>query len=113
MTPLINFAEPANVLIATVLFILVIVLAKETKKSWIPAALLGVFLIIIAGHSIELATTNAALTELKSSIARCITYDFIFIFLSFFTYLWIDDIEAKENKKKSLDDSLSWFWTKV
>ena len=35
------------------------------------------------------------------------------ILLSFVSYLWIDDIEAKEKKKKSIDDSLSWFWTKV
>ena len=113
MRPLIDFTNPISVLTAAVLFVLVILLAKETKKSVIPAIMLGVFVIIIAGHSIELSMTNKNLIEMQNIIAKCITYDFIFILLSFFSYLWIDDIEAKEGKKKSIDDSLAWFWSKV
>lgn len=113
MTPLIDFTNPFAILVAVVLFVLVLLLAKETKKSIIPAIMLGIFLIIIAGHSIELSLVKENLVELQSSIAKCITVDFVFILLSFFSYLWIDDIEAKTNKKKSVDDSLNWFWSKV
>ena len=35
------------------------------------------------------------------------------LFVSFFSYLWVDDIETKKLGKKSLDDSLDWFWKKV
>ena len=49
------------------------------------------------------------------NIEHCftITKIFIFVFLSFISYLWIDDIEAKERKVKSIDNSLEWFWKKV
>lgn len=113
MTPLINFTDPYTILVTTVLFILVLILGKETKKSAIPAIMLGVFLIIITGHSVELSLANANSLELQNEIAKCITVDFVFILLSFFSYLWIDDIETKLNKKKSIDDSLKWFWSKV
>ena len=49
----------------------------------------------------------------KPALTRSILVDFVFIFLSFISYLWIDDIQAKVEKKKSIDDSLSWFWAKV
>lgn len=113
MRPLIDFTNPISVLTAAVLFVLVILLAKETKKSTIPAVMLGVFIAIIVGHSIELSMTSKTMIEMQSIIATGITFDFVFILLSFFSYLWIDDIEAKEKKKKSIDDSLSWFWKKV
>ena len=113
MEPLINFAKPVPVLTAVALFVLVIYLAKETKKSWIAAFLLGLFLTIITGHALELTILNDKLPEIKNMLAISLTYDFMFIFLSFFSYLWIDDIEAKNSKKKSIDNSLSWFWSKV
>ncbi len=35
------------------------------------------------------------------------------IFISFFGYLWVDDIACKFYKKKNIDNSLDWFWNKV
>lgn len=109
--PLINFTEPFAIFIALTLFVLVLFLGKETKKSIFLAIMLGIFLLIIAGHSFEFSISEAA--ELQNIYARCITVDFVFILLSFISYLWVDDIEAKAGKKKSIDDSLNWFWTKV
>ena len=45
--PLINFTEPFAVLVALVLFVLVVWLGKETKKSFIPCIMLLVFLRIL------------------------------------------------------------------
>lgn len=109
--PLINFTEPLAILTALTLFLLVLFLARETKKSIFLAIMLGIFLLIIVGHSIEFSISNEL--EIQNIYAKCITLDFIFIFLSFISYLWIDDIEAKAGKKKSVDDSLNWFWSKV
>ena len=50
---------------------------------------------------------------LKSILTKSITFDAIMIFLSYVAYLWVDDIEAKEKNKKSIDNSLEWFWKKV
>ena len=110
--PMINFTDPVAVLIALVLFGLVLFLSRETKKSVITGIMLGVFLIILVCHTIELATIGN--TEiLRQEIGGSFTYDLVFIFLSFISYLWIDDIETKLNKKKSIDNSLDWFWKKV
>jgi len=51
--------------------------------------------------------------EVLSNISFTMIFDLIFILLSFISYLWIDDIEAKVKKKKSIDNSLDWFWNKV
>jgi len=109
--PMINFTDPIAILIALVLFVLVLFLAKETNKSVIIGIMLGVFLVILIGHTIEFTTLSDQ--HIRQIIMNSITYDLIFIFLSFITYLWIDDIESKINKKKSIDNSLDWFWKKV
>ena len=109
--PLINFTEPLAILTALALFVLVLFLGRETKKSIFLAIMLGVFLLIIAGHTIEFSIVDQI--EIQNIYARCITIDFVFILLSFMSYLWIDDIESKTGKKKSIDDSLNWFWSKV
>ncbi len=110
---LIDFTNPFTVLTATVLFVLVLLLGKETKNGIIPAIMLGVFLVILIGHSVELSLVKENLVEIQSTIAKSITFDFVFILLSFFSYLWIDDIEARAKKKKNIDNSLNWFWSKV
>lgn len=113
MTPIINLSDPYAILVTVVLFVLVLWLARETKKSSIVGTMLVVFLAIIVGHSIEYVITQDPTGEIIGIISRSIGMDFVFIFLSFITYLWIDDIESKEKKKKSLDNSLDWFWKKV
>lgn len=111
--PLINLTDPFTVLVALVLFVLVLFLAREIKRSNVTCIMLLVFLTIIAGHGIEYALVKDPTGQITTTLARCITMDFIFIFLSFLAYLWTDDIEAKERKIKSIDNSLDWFWKKV
>lgn len=111
MVPIVNFSNGFSILIALILFILVLLLGKETKKSIIPGTMLIVFLVIIVGHSIEYSLVK--IPEIQTQIAISLAVDFVFILLSFFSYLWIDDLDAKKNKKKSIDNSLDWFWSKV
>jgi len=111
--PLINLSNPFNVLIALILFVLIVYLAKEIKRSNITCIMLLVFLTIIVGHCIEFVVVEDPTGEVTSTLARCIAVDFVFIFLSFVSYLWIDDIETKARKLKSIDNSLDWFWKKV
>lgn len=110
--PMINFSNPIILLIATLLFVLVVLLAKETKKSAITAVMLFIFVAILIIHAILYITGNVS-SENVSDLTFAIVFDLIFVLISFISYLWIDDIEAKEKKKKSIDDSLNWFWSKV
>ena len=111
--PIINFSNPIAILLGVILFVLILYLAKEVKKSWIIGIMLFVFLGILIGHTVEFFTIAQENTVIYKAIITSVTFDLIFIFLSFITYLWIDDIEAKEGKRKSIDNSLDWFWNKV
>lgn len=111
--PVINFTSPVTVVVGVVLFLLVLYLARETKKAWIVAALLFIFIGVLVGHTIEFATIARQSEEAYKAITTSSIFDFMFILISFLSYLWIDDMEAKEGKKRSIDNSLSWFWNKV
>ena len=111
--PFINFTNVATMFLALALFVLTLFLGKETHKSGIPAIMLFVFLIILVCHAIEFAVIPNITEEMQYNLSRSILVDFIFIFLSFISYLWIDDIQAKLENKKSRDNSLDWFWKRV
>lgn len=111
--PFIDFTNTVTILLALVLFVLILFLSKEIHKSAVPAMMLFIFLALLVGHTIELMVIPDITQEVNYTLTRSIVVDFVFIFLSFISYLWIDDIQAKIEKKKSIDDSLSWFWAKV
>lgn len=110
--PMINFANPILLAMALVLFLATLFLAREFKKSVIMGGLLAIFLILSVANCI-LLTIHGGDALLRADLVTTLVMDLIFVFLSFITYLWIDDIEAKFNKKKSIDNSLDWFWKKV
>ena len=111
--PFINFTNVATMLLTLVVFLLALVLSKETKKSGIIATMLSVFLIILVCHAVELGTISNITEEMHYAITRSILVDFVFIFLSFISYLWMDEIQAKVENRISIDNSLDWFWKRV
>ena len=110
---ILNTADPFNVLLILTATVLLIFLGKETKRSVIPQIVLLVYLALVVFHAVQLSTADPENLELIRTIARSIAVDFGLIAVSFFAYLWVDDIEAKVKKKKSIDNSLDWFWKKV
>lgn len=110
----VNISEPFTLLLLTVATVLLIYLGKEIKKSYIPAFALVAYLSLVIVHSVQLASLTQEFYEAYYNVLiRCIAVDCIMIFISFFAYLWIDDITSKFYKKKSLDNSLDWFWNKI
>jgi len=111
LNTIIDFTKPTTVLIALIITVICIVLGKESKKSVIPALALALFLISILLHtyqSLSIPDPNYAIIAKKS-----LGVDAVMIFLSYVSYLWVDDIETKDKNKKSIDNSLDWFWKKV
>ena len=111
--PMINFTNPLTLLVATLIFVLVLILAKETKRSVITAILLFVFVGLLIAHVVVFTTSSNLTQDTVSDLIVTMVFDLIFVLISFISYLWIDDIEAKAGKKKSIDNSLDWFWNKV
>lgn len=110
--PMINLTDPFTLFIAVILFVLVLWFAYQSKKSVIPGIMLFIFISILILHTLEITIGNLTAEGISVTI-RSIILDLVFILLSFISYLWIDDVEAKLKKKKVIDNSLEWFWSKI
>ena len=108
-----DIANPLTLLLMVAVTVLLIFLAQEIKKSYIGAMLLFGYLIVLIMHVAQIATLAEEYRYLLTTLSRCVVVDFIFVLISFFSYLWVDDIETKATGKKSIDNSLDWFWKKV
>ena len=109
----VDITNVVTLLLLLIVTVLLIFLGHELKKSYITAIPLFAFLALLVSHVVQLMTLSVEFSDLSSTLTWCIVLDFAFIFISFLSYLWIDDIEAKKNNKKSIDDSLEWFWKEV
>lgn len=108
-----DISNPLTLILMLAATILLIFLAQEIKKSYVNAIPLFTYLIILVIHVAQTMTLSEDFRYLAANLSRCIAIDFVFILISFFAYLWVDDIEAKKSGKKSIDNSLDWFWKKV
>lgn len=108
---IINLTSPYAMLGALVYTLFFIILGKKIKKSILPAIALFTFLILISVHTVQL--TMLVDTIHRSIVISSMTVDSVMLLLSYISYLWVDDIEAKAKNKKSIDNSLDWFWKKI
>ncbi len=111
--PIVDFTDPVMVVLALMLFVAVVFLGKHLKKSIIPGILLAVFLAIIIIYCIQYLTVPIGETEVLPIIIQSAMVDLAFIFITFISYLWIDDVETKAKSKKSIDNSMDWLWKNV
>ena len=90
-----------NLLLMIIATVLLIYLAQELKKSYIAGIVLFFYLAILIMHAVQLVRLPEEYAQMLPVLARCVAIDFGFIFVSFFAYLWVDDIEAKKMNKKA------------
>lgn len=107
----VDVTDSITLLLLVIATVLLVFLGRELKKPYIPAMPLIFFLVLVTVHAIQLGMPG--MEALKSTILYCIAIDCVMIFVSFFSYLWVDDIACKFYKKKSIDNSLDWFWSNV
>ena len=108
---IIDLTTPYAIFVALMITLLFIILGREFKKSLLLLLPLGLFLILILMHTYQSVTLRDEVY--KALVFKSLGVDAIMIFLSYISYLWVDDIEAKEKNKKSIDNSLDWFWKKI
>ena len=108
-----DISNPLTLILMLAATVLLIFLAQEIKKSYITALPLFAYLILLIVHVAQLMTLPEEYRYLIATLSRCLAIDFVFILITFFSYLWVDDIEAKKLGKKSIDNSIDWFWKKV
>ena len=110
---ILNISNPITLLLIVLAVALLIFLGQEVKKSIAVAIPLFSFLVLLIIHVAQVATLTTEYLYLSGTLYRCIALDFLFILLTFFAYLWVDDKEAKQNNVKSIDNSLDWFWKEI
>lgn len=110
---ILNVANPLTLLLLLAILILLVFLSHELKKSYIVAIPLFASLILLVVHAAQLFTLEEVYMSLATTLSNCVVVDFAFVAISFFTYLWVDDIEAKIKGKKDIDPSISWLWKNI
>ena len=105
---IIDISNPVTLLLMLTVLVGVIFLGKATKNSVLSIITLAVLLGLLIYYVVLLRDPN--LMDIRTVIVNCMSINFIFLFISFISYLWIDDIEAKKKNRKSVDNSLDWFW---
>jgi uncharacterized protein YhhL (DUF1145 family) len=103
----INIANPWIIIVSLFVTICLVYIGKEAKNAYIPMMALIVFLILLIMHGIQIIFLPTIYSDLVPELSKCLAIDFVMI------YLWVDDIETKEKNKKSIDNSLEWFWKNV
>lgn len=103
-------SEPVIMIMLTIITVSLIVLGRKLEVPYLSIAVVAYGLGLLVYHTVNLNhTTQTNLSPFYFSIA----VDLVILFLGFITYLWIDDIYAKNKNQKSYSDALSWFWDKL
>ena len=108
-----DITNPITLILMVAATVLLIFLAQEIKKSAVAAVVLAAYLGVLIVHVAQLTTLSEEFRYLTETLSRCVAIDFVFLLISFFAYLWTDDIEAKAQNKKSINNRLDWFWKKI
>ena len=108
---ILNTTDPLTIILFLVATILLIFLGKEIKRPIAPAIALAIFLILLIIHAVQL--NMPAYADYGVVIRSSIIFELVMVFVTFFSYLWVDDIASKAFNRKSYDNSLDWFWKQV
>jgi hypothetical protein len=76
-------------------------------------ALVGIFTLVVV-YCVQTAILPAKTYDAKRlQIFKNVKANFILIFLSCMSCLWLDEIVDRFYKKRKINNSLDWFWGKI
>lgn len=110
---IIEITNPLTLLLILLATSLLIFLGQEIKDSKIAAIPLIANLILLTIYIIQFFTMPEEYKYLLPKIYKNVAMALIFVFITFFSYLWVDDQEAKKKNKHSIDSSLDWLWKNI
>ena len=111
--PVINLTDPLTMILCLAAIIFAIFLGYETKRAVAPAIALVVCIALLIVHALQLFAFGENYIEYREILSTSFIFDFALILVTYLSYLWIDDVESKFRNKKSIDNSLDWFWSKI
>lgn len=111
--PIIDLTQPIIVILCLASIICAIYLGHEIKRAIVPAIALIICILLLLTHTLQLFVFGSYYTGYEQILSTSMIFDFGFILITYIAYLWTDNIEAKHRNKKSIDNSLDWFWSKI
>lgn len=102
-------SEPIMLLLITLITVALIILGRKLEMPQLPIIVVVYSLGFLIYHTVGVNLKPEDTAPYYFSIAT----DLVMLFLGFITYLWIDDIVAKNKNLKSYGDVFSWFWDKL
>ena len=111
--PIIDLTQPLIIFFCLAAIICAIYLGHEIKRAFVPACALVTCIIFLIIHTLQLFVFREYYIGFEHILSISMIYDFGFVLLTYLAYLWTDSIEAKHRNKKSIDNSLDWFWSKI
>ena len=111
--PVVDFTKPFIILLYLAIVVCTIFLGHEIKRAFVPAVILLVTIALLVTHALQAFVFIESYQGYESILTTSMIYDFVLVLVTYISYLWIDDIEAKHRNKKSIDNSLDWFWSKI
>ena len=103
-------SNPIMILLLIVLTVSLITIGRTLELPQLPIIVVVYSLGFLIYHTIGVNMANGVDT---AQYYYSIAVDLILLFLGFITYLWIDNIVAKNKNLKSYGDPMSWFWDKL
>lgn len=113
MQVLLNTSSPVIIIALTLLVALIVLISKKSETGVLLIVSMVLILCLLIYHSVYLDNLTPDQDVLISQAYHCLAVDLVLLLISLISFLWIDDIIAKDKKLKSYDDSLSWFWDKI
>lgn len=110
MELIINISNPVTLILLLIVLLGVVFLGKTSNKSILPGIALGVLSILLVYYAVILRNPNYA--EQLKVIYNCLATNFVFLLITFLSYLWVDNAEAKLKNKKMYKTGLEWFFEK-
>ena len=83
----------------------------KRKKIYIKLLILCIAMLVV--HASQLFIFGEQYAEYSNILSVSMIFDFGFILITYLSYLWIDNIKAKEGGAKVIEDGISWFWDKI
>ncbi|MBR3133148.1 MAG: hypothetical protein IKG42_03645 [Clostridia bacterium] len=105
---MIDLTNPVLLLPLLVIVLGVIAVGKKIKNPYIVLVLVGLNIGLLLYHFLKMGSD---VDEQKVFFSMAL--DFGLLLITFISYLWVDNIKAKESGAKVINDGISWFWDKI
>lgn len=107
---MIDLTNPVILIPTLVILLACVAISKKLKNPYIALGILIINIVLLLSHFLNIGNVEP---NNEQALYYSIAIDFAMLLISFLSYLWVDNIRAKEGGVKTIEDGISWFWDKI